>query len=131
MSFRTIGYSDGKPIKVDEGPAYGGSPKLGGSLVVGGPGPNDRARANEISRQHVERTKAAREAARQAEEEAQRGPCGLSGRCRHNACTRTRAREARRLWQQSHLTLDQIGLRLGGRHYSTVKYLLDLAERAA
>ena len=37
MSFRTIGYIEGKPIEVDEGPAYGGSPKLGGSLVVAQP----------------------------------------------------------------------------------------------
>ena len=79
MSFRTIGYSDGKPIKVDEGPAYGGSSKLGGSLVVGGPGPvavqrASQRRNNATRRRKEERRSYARCDAWMPVAEA---PCGL------------------------------------------------------
>lgn len=38
MSLRTIGYVDGKPIKVDEGPSghHGDPRRLGGEMVIGG-----------------------------------------------------------------------------------------------
>jgi hypothetical protein len=35
MSTRTIAYIEGKPIRIDEGPARAGHTGYGGSLVVG------------------------------------------------------------------------------------------------
>jgi len=50
--------------------------------------------------------------------------CELTGRCRHPECTEARAIAARKMYQETGATLQQIGDALGGRSYSTVIYWL-------
>ena len=59
MSLRTVGYIDGKPIRVDEGASgINWSGPIRGSLIEGGPGAYDRQRQAEYQRKHVAKKRA-------------------------------------------------------------------------
>jgi hypothetical protein len=84
---RVLGYVDGKPQWSDNEPAYGGSSKLGGSLVVGGPGSHElgilAARRNNAKKkaEKAERRSYARCDTWMPVAEA---PCGLRRNHRHD-----------------------------------------------
>ena len=109
---RTRSYLDGKPIWTDHGPGYGGSVKLGGDLVVSPP------RSDAVSRQQDS-------AARHRERQRKADNCSLTGRCRHTTCVALRALEAGRLYYgDPHMTMREIGKRLGGRSHSSIVNML-------
>jgi hypothetical protein len=114
-------YENGRAIWSDNIPASTGSSRLGGQLVVGGPGSVEMGRIQaRIVRARMER----------AGEIAARGEptldprCALNGRCHHRPCTSARAIRARELYATTQMTLAEIGAELGGRDHSTVIYLL-------
>jgi hypothetical protein len=118
MSLRTIGYLDGKPIRVNEGASgINWSGPIRGGAIESEPGPYDRQRQAEYQQQYV-----ARKLAEQPPKPDER--CAIEGRCHHPKCVSARARRARELYATTQMTLREIGQALGGRDHSTVIYWL-------
>lgn len=106
-------------IVTDHGPSHASIPGHRGSLVVGGPGPNDR----DVHRAQTAKAITAAAQRRYYAKARSVEACGLTGRCRHVECVDTRRIEAERLYR-SGLSLSEIGRRLGGRDHSTISGLI-------